>query len=271
MADRRLPIARDRTKTGRQLGRPEVRIVPESARTARRLQNLAARLPARTPLPIAPTQHRRARIPRPARRRALQRGQQALAVGRIQCRPMQPRRAPQRLLRTPGAPPRASTHSPESSASTARPRHGRRSTPLSRGHSRRRCRRPPALLLRPLRHTGLLERLGTKPRRLHQPAQLAQLAGISRGQQDDRGPTRGDGPARSDAECDGPIAVTPIARAPWPAPHGAPKCRPAPDRAAHRVHADRRWPCSPVPCTSTKRPPVHMTTFMSTAARTSSS
>ena len=47
--------------------------------------------------------------------------------------------------------------------------------------------------------------------------------------------------------------------------------RAPPDRAARPARARSNVPCSPVPCTSTNRPSLLITTFMSTSARTSSS
>ena len=148
-------------------------------------------------------------------------------------------RPDQRLLMTPGSPPRASTHRPESSANVGRPPEQLEEVAGLRQR----------VLLERVEHLELIfgGGLGNAQRReIHDAravpgedlAKLAQLARASRREQE--APTRS---LRSGAASASVCAASSCVNV-----------RRSRDRSAASSSARSNVPCSPVPCTSTKRP-----------------
>ena len=252
--------------------RPEVRIVAEPAAPARLRQDHARR--CRHARPRSPPGHthaaahtyRACRLVAPEpRRRAQATSSRCALLAASSAAPSRSARPDQRLLRTPGAPPSASTSSPESRPPPRDRRCARETTAPWPAHSPRtssKCLE--CVLVRRLGEPGPIERLHASRRppsnNGSSSRSLPALRVAITTQRGDAG--RGASPPVSDALSSRPRALRRVERADALAPPG---------RAARPVRRGANVPFSPVPCTSTKRPSLLMTTFMSTPARTSSS
>ena len=212
--------------------------------------------PPTSPRPTSSRAHRRqtprrTRSARAASRRAARAPSSSALFVVVERLTGQIRRPLHRLLRTPGAPPSASTASPESSATVGSPPLTLVEVPRLRQRVLLEGRRTPrARPRRTTRRSPLRrDRSTSSPARSEQRPQLAQLARAARREQQR---PRVDAQTPSARRC----ARVELARGP-----------PSRDRAAGRARPRSNVPCSPVPCTSTNRPSLLITTFMSTSAR----